>query len=143
MSERGMQGDHGQDGQDGREGREGREGPMGPVGPQGDKGPPFLTRGALVGFIFVVLAFFLLAHRSEVNSSRIDHLRLDQQYQNCLGSQMILTRFDNFVDGMRTVEIRGTKPSSPTYDKSAVPTRLERVALYQGAMIPIPKCVKP
>lgn len=129
----------------------GEKGETGPVGP---KGPPFLTRGALVGFIFIVCAFLLLAHNTEVNANRIEQdrkasearieqIRLEQQYQGCLGGQVILMQFDKFVTDMAAIEIRGTRPSSPTYDKSATPTRKERAATYLAAKVPIFDCKKP
>lgn len=104
-------------------------------------GPRALTRfQAIVMFVFVVLCFALLAVRTEIDARTIEHNRLDQQYQSCLASVKVLTQFDTFLHGLGAVELQGTKPSSPTYDKSATPTRLQRAAIYRAASIPIPDC---
>ena len=69
--ERGMKGDHGQDGETGATGRR---------GPQGDPAPYLDRRKTLALFAFVVLAFTLLAARSEINANDIRR----GVYENCL-----------------------------------------------------------
>lgn len=72
LNERGPVGDHGQDGRDGSKGEIGRAGPIGQTGPPGKAGKDVLNKTqTLVGFVFVVLCFVLLAYRSESNANHI------------------------------------------------------------------------
>lgn len=157
---RGNTGETGLTGKIGETGYRGQTGDRGDQGVQGERGHTGIRgRGlnwvqALVMFLFVVAAFSIAVNRTQVNAANfqngIEKQRADfeqkineQRYQSCLSGQKLLTQFDKFVDGMAAVELKGTNPNSPTYDKVATPTRLERAALYKGAKIVIPDCKKP
>lgn len=136
--ERGPTGDHGQDGSIGRKGNDGAQGLK---GDQGVPGRPALQR-LIFFFIFVVIIFVFLASIVERNSRRIASNQRTQQYERCVGGTKIIKQFDEFLVEIAAVEKRGTNPKSPTYDKAATPTRLERVRIYKRAWVPIPDCSK-
>lgn len=74
MGERGRTGDHGQQGADGREGRRGEaglDGVQGEIGPIGPPGSVLSKAQTLSGFLFVVLAFALLASIVQDNREQI------------------------------------------------------------------------
>jgi hypothetical protein len=71
--ERGPKGDHGQQGEHGETGITGR---------QGEKGVGFSRTQVAVMFLFVVLAFMVLALRTEHNAGRIDVLEHQVACQN-------------------------------------------------------------
>ncbi len=91
----GKSGDLGQNGQVGKRGVKGRTGMTGKPGLTGEKGDPALSRSqTLVMFLFIVVAFILLAYRTEINSDRIsNNTRLI-----CEAVNMSVTNVNSVID---------------------------------------------
>jgi len=70
--ERGQKGDHGQHGEKGDKGSTGAVGPSGPIGRTGPTSPYLGRNQTLVIFAFIVVAFVLLAYRTEIITDRIE-----------------------------------------------------------------------
>ena len=90
QGERGERGDHGQHGEKGDTGSTGSTGSTGASGPIGRTGPtsPYLGRNqTLVIFAFIVVAFVLLAYRTELNTDRLDR----NVYEACVERSEIKT----------------------------------------------------
>jgi Collagen triple helix repeat (20 copies) len=126
----GRQGDPGQTGSPGESGVPGPVGAAGAAGPAGEIGPTGpagsqkapLSRGrALAMFLFVVLAFLLLAGRSEIQQNRIERQQRQLQEQQRLINRNITTLgrdvradclFKYDIIGLPMVNLQtGTKPS--------------------------------
>ncbi len=161
MSERGPQGDHGQagssgqagasgqrgyvgergrDGQTGGTGVPGQTGRTGDTGQTGQMGPSVLSRTqTLAMFLFVVIAFTLLAYRSEVNADNIKENNTKQleqdQYSQCLNRNENIERSNNLYEGLIWIERKNPFASQ---SKEAFATIQSRIQLYeQNMLIPL------
>lgn len=93
-SERGDRGERGPKGDHGQHGEAGCEGKQGATGATGAPGAPaaYLSRNrTLALFAFVVLAFLLLAVRSEIHTRDIR----EGVYENCLTRAEVATALPN------------------------------------------------
>lgn len=129
-TERGPKGDHGQDGQRGETGRQGLDGLS-------------ATRRLVIIFIFITLCFSLLGFQVQKNTNTIDFNQKTQTFNSCERSITTRKSINALVSALADVEIRGTKPNSPSYDKNATLTRLERSKIYREAELPLPICSRP
>ncbi len=80
-----MKGDHGQHGEKGDRGTVGPVGPSGPIGKTGPTSPYLGRTKTLVIFAFIVVAFALLAYRTEITADQAQR----SIYEACLARQEI------------------------------------------------------
>lgn len=131
QGERGQSGDRGVTGERGAKGDHGQDGEKGDTGARGLTGEPapYLGRAkTLALFAFVVLAFFLLAWRSEINTSEIAKV----QTQSCEISRSILVKYNSLQQANILIET----DNKFIDDK----VRALRVKAYTEAILPVPDC---
>lgn len=88
---------------------------------------------------FVLLAFLLLAYRSEVNADRITRANVeiaDTQAGTCRNSRAILTKYNALQDTLARID-----RSEPTFDRPKARLRVE--AYERGRILPLPDCPEP
>ena len=140
--ERGYKGDKGDKG-DHQKGDRGMPGMpvVGATGATGKTGPSgkdarYLDRKQILAlFAFVVVAFLLLAWRSEVNADKIqrDSERISRnQFQSCTVSRDILLKFNAQQRGVIAIE-RTNKFIDDV-------VRAKRIKVYTEAILPVPDC---
>lgn len=112
-----MSGVAGQRGERGPKGDHGQDGARGPAGHVGLDSPYLGKAKTLVLFTFVVLAFVLLAYRSEMVSSNLERINNTQQHQ-----------FDTFQKAYLT-----ECQQRIAYDKASVEFRRAAVIAFRDA----------
>ncbi len=100
----------------------------------------------LVLFVTMILIFFLLAVRSEINAheirqngDRIERTRQGAVYQSCLDSVGVLTRFNNAQQSLADLErvaIGADRADALKFNT----VRQKRIRVYEESLIPLPEC---
>lgn len=84
------------------------------------------TRGAVALFVFVMVAFVLLAWRTEVNAYRI----VMERWQSCQGGVAIVQRFNQQQQDLADIE------RSQTVRPDLAKRRIE---VYERGVVPLPR----
>lgn len=111
-------------------------GPQGERGERGRTTTPYLERNKVIAlFAFIVLAFVLLAYRTEVNDKDNDtntERIMRNQHMSCQDSLSILLKFNEQQRANTEIE-----KANPFINDEV---REQRLKAYAAAILPLPDC---
>lgn len=126
--ERGDSGDRGITGERGMKGDHGQHGEKGEQGEAGESGTYLHRTQALALAAFIVLAFLVLAYRTEYNTGTIQR----NQMQSCQTARDVVQKYNGLLDANIVIE-RNNKFIDDD-------VRSKRVAAYTAAHFNVPVC---